>query len=446
MLKKLEVENYDDTVVWGAHNDILTLSSHGLLRRDEIESQDNQVLTVGRNTETLLNQILEKYNGDLSTIPKELLKRGTLSIMRAWTSEQSGWIKRAQNNQQYNEDLLTSVTRAALSVEGMLVRLNELDINPSYQHYLSVIRAYHNCLDRNVVKLDDLGSIEETLLPHLSCYEFLNEMESRCLCKDIEEEEEEDKNENQAPKEKLPAKMYELVLASFSLHAQLGKMSPSDIEKVDAVFRKMMIVSDRNLLWMKKEHTSLTTALNHALNVYSKFDSDRYIFQRSIDLVHLLANNLNTKQTPNIDTYSILLSILAKSNLSNSGSIALEIFEEMKANDVQPNTVIYTKMMKILSASKDASLDFCKELLRCSFEEYDSLSENDKQTSDFDASTLCASLITAKIRRGANEPKEAIDLLRNLNRIYESSQDQNYKPSIVLYGKKSSIMNVLSTM
>ena len=81
MLKKLEDNGYDEAMVWGAHNDILNLSSHGLLRRDEvqIERQNNMLLAVGRNTEALLSQILRGYNDEWSAAPKEYLKQAISS-------------------------------------------------------------------------------------------------------------------------------------------------------------------------------------------------------------------------------------------------------------------------------------------------------------------------------------------------------------------------------
>lgn len=430
MVSKLKQSNVDADVFWSAHNDILSLSSHGLLRRDEVQKKNekNILLTVGRDTEELLSEIFHKSDGETSIIPEHHVKQGILSTMHAWIKEQKEWIKISRNGD-LNEDAITYVTRAALSVEALLEKLKDSNIVPSPYHYDSVIQAYHNCLDRTIVQLDKYKTIEETLLPHISCHEILNEMETNCL-PDIDARIE--------SFDKVPASMYEDVISAFAWKANSDLITWSDLEKVDVLYRKMINMYDRNLLWIEREKQPLTVALNHVLTTYSKIDDRRHreIFQRSLSLVRLLDRTMNREQKPNVITFSILLSILLRGNMSDMGSIALEIFEEMKTNDVEPNTTILTQMIKILGTSKEADLDFCEELIGLAFKEYDNLSPEDKKKSDFNASAIFASFISAKIKRGVNEPKEALDLLTKLKNIYQHSQDPNYRPDIVLYGKR----------
>ena len=85
------------------------------------------------------------------------------------------------NTDDDDEELMMTVIRGALSTEALLVKMKESDLKPSPEHYHAAIKAYHNCLDTKVLRSDKDGKIGEDLLPHISCLDLLDEMETNCL-------------------------------------------------------------------------------------------------------------------------------------------------------------------------------------------------------------------------------------------------------------------------
>jgi hypothetical protein len=432
MLEKLEHEpNADKTLIWRAHNDIIALSSHGMLRRDKITQKDNILATVGRDTEDLFNIIQKK-------IPREercqLLNissnQAYLSTMLAWTKEQEENIAMV-SNENISNNVVTAVTRAASSVDSLLRKMKENNLNPTPEHYHAVIKAYFNCLHEKVLRSDIDGTVRGELLPYLKCFELIEEMEEHCIPS-------QDKESFKSPiTEKIvPASMYETVIRSFTRTFNDDKelaCSWVDIEKANLVLNCMMDLHERNLLWIEKNQQPLTFALNQVLKLYSQFDGNGNEIYQKANVLMRRFHKIRSKQRPNENTFSTYLTILSRSNRKDAVPKVLYVLNDMKKNGIEPNIHTYTIVIQIIANNGDKT-GLGQQMIQRAFEKYYSLRRDEQKECVFNAAALYSSLISGKIKSGNDDPEEALNMLNSLKKMHDESKDPNLRPDAILYG------------
>ncbi len=433
MLEKLKHEpNADKTLIWRANNDIISLSSHGMLRRNKISEKDNNIFaTVGRDTEDLFNIIQKKipYEGSCPLV-KMIIEQASLSTMLAWTREQEESIATV-SNENISNDLVPSVTRAASSVDSILRKMKECNLNPSPEHYHAVIKAYFNCLHEKVLHFDIDEIVRGELLPHLKCYELIEEMEERCIPSQGK-----DSIKSPISEKKIPANMYGTVIRTFTRFLNDDKelaRSAADIEKANVVLNRMMDLHERNLLWIERNQNPLTFSLNQVLKLYSKFDRNHNeSFQKASSLMRRF-HRIKSKQKPDENTFLTYLAILSRSNRKDAVSKALYVLNDMKKNGIEANIPTYTIVIKIISNSDDETT-LGQQLIQRAFEMYHGLPRHEQNECDFNGAALYSSLISGKIRRGNDDPEEAVKMLNSLKKMHDESKDPHLRPDAILYG------------
>jgi len=433
MLDLMRASNsLDQALLWQAHSDILSLSSHGLLRREGThgdKSQESILATVGQDTEALLRQVLQESQIDSDSV--HYIQQAYLSVMFAWTKQQEERIMNSTNSD--TEELVMDVTRAALSTEALLVEMKEMGLNPQPAHYHAVVQAYKNCLNKNVLLSDRKGKVGEDLLPHVSCFELLDEMEKECLVN-----EEESRGDIV---EKIAATIYEDVIHAFvmSVHDEgsLSELTWTDRRRVKNIFTRMMDLYEQDVLWIDRNKQPLTSALNNILRVYSQtktrhnesFKESSFLLQRFCKL----EPRQGGRQNPNLSTYLYYLSSLSKSNTKDAGLKALDVLKEMEKYSIKPDIAAYTLLIKVVGNRTD-TMATAGDLVKKAMAEYDSLSDNEKRKSGFNASALYSSLISAQIKQKVNKGGFHFNVLKYLNERYDETGDPNLKPDIILYG------------
>ena len=436
ILENFEKEDsINSSLIWQANNDIITLSSHGMLRRDDViqdsKYKDNLGLNVGKNTDVLLKQVIERFglcsnnNGN-----KYHLQQAFLSAMLAWKKEQEETIAVATKDSDCS-DLVFVVTRAALSTVALLTTMKENDLSPSPAHYYSVIKAYGNCLDTQVLISDDNGIVQKELSPHVICFELLKEMEDSKW----------DITRN------IPAGIYKEVINVLMNNIEDLKLV--DINNVYTLLNKMIDLYKGNFLWMGKNRHELTVTVNNVFKMYSQVNMDENLcYRQASSLMHRFlkmrekSSNRSLDQRPNALTYSTYLHILERMNRKDMVSEALFVLNEMEKDGLEFNMPSYALAIKIIgNNANETNVSLIHTLVQNIVDKYQSLPSDERKGCDFNGSMLYSLLISAKMKSKRNNPWEAIELLNSVKDLFKKSNDPNLKPDAVLYG---TVLNSIS--
>ena len=438
LIMKVKKENkLNEQMVSSANNDILSLSCHGLLRRDDVINENitkqNIMLNVGQDTQHLFTQIMDQFNFIEYRYSQQLF----LSTMYAWTREQYERTTMTMKDDSDSFKLVESVIRAAVSTESLLVQMKEKNLHPTPEHYETVIRAYFNCLRDGVLQADVKGTIREDFLPHVTCFELLKEMESRCISKE----------KDATQQVKIPANMYVDVINAYCHHLENQNPLWEDVENMHFVLNKMMDLYERDLLWVRSNDQPVSFALNQVLKTYSQINQKRNLsVKKSIALlkrfnkIALSKRGLSTTNsfTQHLDerTYMTCFTVISKSkNMKKVIPITIELLDEMKRSGVESNTPILSIVIKIMGQNGDgAHLEAANDIVKTSFDAYQRLSDEERVKSDFNGSVLYASLISAKIKGRLNNPIESVKMLETLKELHSLTGDEKLKPDAILYG------------
>lgn len=419
-------------LAWRAHMEILNMSSDGMLRREDSDHMDYKIgFNIGQDTEELLVRLLQipcAYTSRNERI-RYYMSQAFCSAMVAWTKQQSAQIRHSATDR----DAAFQVLQAARSVIALLEVMKGQGLVPEPKHYDSCIKAYGNCLNKDVLPFYE-KNVAHGLLP-----------EVRKLLSDMEIDHVDNMMNRHldgvltSSQDKISATIYSTVIECYYRNLKSGLGHGKDHKNAARVLETMLKLYERDLLWIEKGHKTLTIALNRVLQMIIETNPGSEDVNRATKLINRFRSLPDRCGGPDSKAYSpkldsvsfgAYLTLLSKSDCEDSSFEVSNVLDIMENERVKLQHIHYIAAIKGLRKGGNGAFKRrAKKLLFDAIREFTELSVHDQDCAEFNAAALYTSMISP------TKSSEAISLLGSLQKQYDETMNPKFKPDYPLLCK-----------